>query len=467
MDSFSLDSGEKWSLMEDLFRFAWFRRVWTLQEIVLNSEDAIVHCGDQTIEWRQIMSAMKCMRECMFDHYSVLDEAMGTITELRSKVQQWRSAWSSGLLPDLPFLKFNPIEGPRPRLAEILACARSRESSEPRDKAYGVYAICQFLDIYMPPPRYEQSVEQIFFEMTRSIIESENDLSVLYEVDGPNRNHNLPSWVPDWEHGWTRKYGAPITHADAFHAGGNIALFFIDPELKLLRLKCKIIDVVFCVGESIPVFEKMPIFSALEINQTLYPAAMDDSWQVWQIFREWAQCVRQHYPGIASALEQFRSTVLQGSHICAKDRDPWHPEPGSDGTTKAAFERWYTALLETTDKVQKEVRQDLKEMMNRVWYMRSIFGDASDPAVRVFHFRAWLLSRGKCFFITENSRMGTGQGKISQGDVIAIVAGLNMPLVLTPVGNHFRLAGHIYVPGIMYGEAWPDQHSELSIICVE
>ena len=232
-DSRFLGREEKWSLLEDVFRRPWFRRVWTLQEIALNTEDPLFHCGDQTIEWSQIMSTMRYMREYTFDHLAVLDEAMGTFLELKSQVQQWRSAWSPDLLVDQQFLKFEPTEGPRPRLSKILASARNRESSEPKDKAYGVYGICQFLDVHMPPPRYEQSLEQIFFEMTWTIIEGENDLSVLYETDGPDRNSNLPSWVPDWEHDWTRKYGAPITLSDNFHAGGNTPLSSIDPELKV------------------------------------------------------------------------------------------------------------------------------------------------------------------------------------------------------------------------------------------
>jgi hypothetical protein len=62
------------------------------------------------------------------------------------------------------------------QLSKILASARNRESSDPKDKAYGIYGICRFLDINMPPPIYEKSVEQIFFDMTRTIIEGESDL---------------------------------------------------------------------------------------------------------------------------------------------------------------------------------------------------------------------------------------------------------------------------------------------------
>jgi hypothetical protein len=80
-------------------------------------------------------------------------------------------------------------------------------------------------------------------------------------------------------------------------------------------------------------------------------------------------------------------------------------------------------------------------------------GDGSDPGLCEFHFNAWFISSGKCFFATTNARMGTCQGKISKGDVMVVVAGLSMPLILTPFGNLFHVVGHAYSHGIMNGEA--------------
>jgi len=33
--------------------------------------------------------------------------------------------------------------------------------------------------------------------------------------------------------------------------------------------------------------------------------------------------------------------------------------------------------------------------MNQIWYMRSIFGDGSDPALRILHFNAWTFFKRK------------------------------------------------------------------------
>lgn len=46
------------------------------------------------------------------------------------------------------------------------------------------------------------------------------------------------------------------------------------------------------------------------------------------------------------------------------------------------------------------------------------------------------------------------------GDVIAIVGNLGMPLLRRPVEGEYRLLTHVYVHGIMYGEAWPEREKE-------
>lgn len=47
------------------------------------------------------------------------------------------------------------------------------------------------------------------------------------------------------------------------------------------------------------------------------------------------------------------------------------------------------------------------------------------------------------------------------GDRIVILNGSNVPLVLRPVEDHYKLIGPCYVHGIMYGEAWPEDEETL------
>jgi hypothetical protein len=38
---------------------------------------------------------------------------------------------------------------------------------------------------------------------------------------------------------------------------------------------------------------------------------------------------------------------------------------------------------------------------------------------------------------------------------VALIASLEMPLILSPVEEQFQVVGHAYVHGIMDGEGWP------------
>ncbi len=98
-----------------------------------------------------------------------------------------------------------------------------------------------------------------------------------------------------------------------------------------------------------------------------------------------------------------------------------------------------------------------------------------------FHRAAQAFSNRRGFFVTEGGRMGTAaarvetsQGRrakalnlVQAGDRIAVVAGMEMPIVLRPIAvehdsdsdggeRAYHLVTHAYVHGIMHGEAWED-----------
>ena len=73
-----------------------------------------------------------------------------------------------------------------------------------------------------------------------------------------------------------------------------------------------------------------------------------------------------------------------------------------------------------------------------------------------YFFKATALSNRKCLFTTEKGYLGTGPELIRDGDRIAVIAVVCMPLVVRPVKEGgFRLVTHTYAHGIMLGEAWP------------
>jgi hypothetical protein len=453
---------EKWSLMDDFFRLPWFSRVWTLQELALNLKDATFCCGDQTIEWSTMVKAWDGMKASICDHFFSLDNAMGPYLNLHYDLRWWRSAWTADFDVSDHWLKFERPTGIRPQLSNILSMVRNRQCHDPKDKIFGVFGICQLLDVGMPEPDYQKDLEQIFFEVTSAIIYAEDDLSVLYKVPGPARNHHLPSWVPDWEHGWTYTYAEPLTVLEGYSAGGesNPDLVNIDHGLRILKVHGKVVDVISHHRKSIPVMEKLPISAVLGVLSKDIDT-LELLWASWAGFREWVQLVRQQFAEYTDAVEIFLNTILQGNTSASLRLESY------GCNLEAAFGSWYSALVETQEMMDNEDGQENKDMWNRIWCVRHVPGYArGDRGIFAFHCHAWSYSGGRSFFTTASSRMGTCQGEVLGGDLVAVVPGSALPLILRQAGKKYSLVGHAYVHEIMHGEAWNNAEYKRKIISI-
>jgi hypothetical protein len=83
------------------------------------------------------------------------------------------------------------------------------------------------------------------------------------------------------------------------------------------------------------------------------------------------------------------------------------------------------------------------------------------------------------FWMTESPLCVTTKGYIGiiplatkPGDIIAVLAGARVPLVIRPTEHPsggeeaYRLIGPCYIPGIMDGEAYPEDQAQLEPICL-
>lgn len=69
-------------------------------------------------------------------------------------------------------------------------------------------------------------------------------------------------------------------------------------------------------------------------------------------------------------------------------------------------------------------------------------------------------SSGRKYIGSQRGYLGVGPTTTLQGDVIAIMLGMDTPLVLRPAGDdHYQIVGEAYVHGIMDGEVMKDSHA--------
>jgi hypothetical protein len=69
-----------------------------------------------------------------------------------------------------------------------------------------------------------------------------------------------------------------------------------------------------------------------------------------------------------------------------------------------------------------------------------------------------LRNSSKCFFLTANGYFGTAPDPpcvgVTAGDRVAPIPGLDHPVLLRAAPGGWKLLTHVYLHGIMHGEAW-------------
>jgi hypothetical protein len=470
-----------WSIMGEVFGRPWFRRMWTLQELALSDPDkALVLCGKESIEWSEIIKSKHCMNAVNSDERRPISDA----TDIYRDLHIFVTAHRNGRVEQLrSMINSKKRDKPIPLISTIFATARRREATDPKDKVFALYGLCSQLDVPMPHPDYAKSMSQIYSEATKAIIQHDRELDVLYLVNTPRRHGNLPSWVPDWSDSWRTEGLYPINVATIYQASNSHALYSFDPDCMTLIVLAKIVDTISLAGDGIPVFEENPGPWGPEIYDRDYPDFMTRNLQIWRAVQGWARHVKQWaeenthcYGDSPFALQlAFYYTVTQDTPIGRGEMrrsktDAVNEDKIHDLT---AFFKWHHTILDGEKEVETlfleegiiKERGELSETITSVNMVSALWKD-EEPMIPEFHHNMWEVQRGKAFFMTKGGWMGTAEGKIQEGDVVALVAGLEMPLIVSPIGEHFRVVGHAYVHGLMDGEKWPEALDELELICL-
>jgi hypothetical protein len=57
--------------------------------------------------------------------------------------------------------------------------------------------------------------------------------------------------------------------------------------------------------------------------------------------------------------------------------------------------------------------------------------------------------------------LGKGPKDIQEGDLVALIAGVNIPMIIWKKGSSYRSKGLAYIYSMMYGEMWPEEEKDL------
>jgi hypothetical protein len=251
--------------MQEIFDNPWFKRMWTIQEVVM-SRRCLVVCGRFTMPWRSFHAAGDFLAGYLGQRYSV----------------HW-SLWKTfDVFPDSS--KDNKDDfWPHPQSpGHILSAIRRQRATDPRDKIYALYWIFRTLKLDIPKPDYTKSVVEVYQDTMIAVIRQTNSLDFLRFVPSLHRSvGDLPTWVADFS---DTDVWPPQTEVNIPAAKDSCA----DPSMlngnKHLCVRGKVIDRVKARSDMVDWRDKVPNGEIDPIRKAMYKNIF-----AINAFREWTR----------------------------------------------------------------------------------------------------------------------------------------------------------------------------------
>ena len=413
----------EWKSMHSLFERRWFQRAWVIQEVAL-AKVALAICGCRIINWDDIGRTGQYLVATGF--FRTMQATYGI---------QGRPTFASSIQNSRAGVKLDADRS----LATLLCSMRRFKATDPRDKIYslldlartkGDQTACRRVDQSVIYPDYTSSVETVFHQATKNLIEQEESLALLSTVEDAHltRTPNLASWVPDyavWQE--VTILGFPDNPHD-YHAGGDqtVSIFRSDPQCDNLTLS----------------LTGYRVDTVNEVGICLNGNSMDDD--VPKALISWL--------GLIDSLPETYSTGE------SRDEVIWRTFIGNfGGATNPAhsdYSRHFLAFLSQAFRDDKDNFHKAIAIVNSVASLHPREGSTETWNWHLYATSFVYIAGLRRLFVTKNGYIGLGSKSVQAGDNVFVFPGGMVPLILRPSEQGiYRLVGEAYVHGIMNGEA--------------
>jgi len=410
----------------------------------------ILVCGATRVPWTSFIYALSWLADIDQRQFSIIYNGCRPFLVLQDMVFQKRAGVDAGQTEkaassdaDSNFLD--------------LVDLRKRRATDPRDMVFGIYGLAQELNRSLPPPDYQKDICQVYREAARFIIEDDKDLGILKMAQCLPRKIPLPSWTPDWSAQLPIDQSPSPEHLEipGFRPFQTPFSCAFSPDGTKLTVRGKILDKVIRTARPFPI-RNAPDSSSSRLD-------------TWAVFRDCIKVLQDNVWGecpIKKSVVPFRRferAIMGGS----PDLIAAEPYMGYDHDT-------FTSLCSIATLSTSEIRSivavgsptilkmDAGEVTKRT--LELLLLDSESPGAGEYFRLYALLQRllpGRGFLISSNSCLGTVFGAARAGDAIGVLDGLDMAVVLSPVGNNFRFVGLAYAPEITKNDPWADCSQEI------
>jgi hypothetical protein len=412
-----------------LFRnVSWWRRVWVVQESVL-ARERVVLLGGETCEWEQLRLAQRAMtwmcatQEEVVSDYGSIGGAGSVYHHLNVIGPTTMHFW---LLEDM----YRKSVGEGIPLLDLLLTAtpsgkRSVESSDPRDRIYGLLGLVRQADCQkIPAVSYTDDVTllKLLFHVGKFLLERYGPVIMAYCRPSAH-SPKLPSWVPDMVDTMGPLIGERTEPGrEVYHASRDTPWFptefptAVDENNPIISLRGIFIGTVAEAGSTFDTWPEHPQYFT--------------ECRAW--FAELTGMVSRH----SAADPPLRAACLANL---------WRVPVADRG-------------LLTRDKREDAFRRGFEVLTS------AAFAPPGWVASESFVYRrVWLVYRRRAF-VDHAGRPGLGPLAVQAGDHLVVFAGAPAPFVVRGRGDgRFTLLGSVYLYGRMDGEAFPGEPSLVDI----
>ena len=416
---------ELFEALETFLTRPWWTRTWTVQEFILGRQREI-RCGKFFLDGDSACSALanlyahfrrNCCRQMGCNH--AVDNFIEASKNLNS-------------------LSFVKQHHDNMSFFRKVSYFRGHIVSDSRDKIYGMLGFMGHSDEDFIKPDYNLFPEEVFETSILAAIHRHGSLEPLSHIPlSEKSNLALPSYVPDF----TARASSAQRHTDWLNWIAGIADYSASRQTKArpthiapgkIELKGVVVD------------EIKRTTSALYSTTLTVP--LDEMRELAEIKADSDDL----FPGTdVTRNEAFGLTLVGDMQENIYAYDHGHVSTGRRTRVPdlSKFEEWWST---------------------RVWGEPPITLDAEVFEIYKFYKS---MSAGRKFVATNNARFGFAPERCQTGDLIAVLAGGNIPFVLRPAvvegsppRQWYRLIGDSYIHGIMDGEAFDEE--QLDGICL-
>ncbi|KAH6669025.1 heterokaryon incompatibility protein-domain-containing protein [Halenospora varia] len=414
----------------NLFARQYWFRIWIVQELTV-AKRITIQCGNDSVDGDVLLRVQEMLvdKDNITNLFGMLiPDDLSTQSSLKvrgmSEVQAWRDDF---LIKDLTLFHWALYHF-------------SRQSTDPKDKLYGLLGLASTLGNPSIQVDYSLPTAEIYKQFARNETQSSKQLHMLCQVRLHLKTIDIPSWVPDWS----------LTNPNHFFLQSVLETNFnftasgeTDSEIAFSTDGNSLIT----KGVKLSTIERFGEPSSPNEGLDLKTAA-DVFFENWQFICTLSgeQLLNQ---------EAFARTLLCGKIL--EDRIGNNSMSGFlqkilGGFAELLMEMYPTRVL---DQVLVDCANFIHIEERRSAQAKN---EPYDATAQSIIWRAWVqisvaITWDRRFFVSSGGTMGMAPESALEGDTICIPLGCPHPMILRHVDDHYVVVGEAYVDGYMYGNA--------------